>query len=364
VNTFGLPNEPQFDTMNEKFDTMNEHLRKIANTRVQEDYTMAPGSKFLMKGNRTSGFFGFVPSADFISGTALATELGITAGTAQNSDEPWIKHIVDGKIRFTPLKTFRHSIPWDAIYNAGAVYGNGGDGFLPPMGRAGLNLSIDATDNSINTTNQNFLGDKTSGMDYADTVGAIGDTLVLKGWANGANNGTFTIDSITNTKIVLSGGALVTEAGGKESRFYNQANIVTQNATVVIGGLTYRVMLFRGAADDPLDSYSDADRGSLGVENEWNRIMLPLHERAKLQNWNYPQYAGTTEYWETDLTDRDMNTHYTLGSGSHSWCQEVQDVTTWRRALRGGYGASFLRSLHSWGVLSNYGWRPVLELLG
>lgn len=352
-----LPNSAQFDTM-------NQLLEKIANTRVQEDYTQSPGSKYLLAGDRDAGFFGYVLSADFISGTALATELGITAGTAQNSDAPWIKYIVDGKIRFTPLKTFRHSIPWDAIYNAGAVYGDGGDGFLPPKGRAGVGLTIDASDNSINTTTQNFLGDQTPGMDYADTVGAVGDTLVLKGWANGANNGSFTIDSITNTKIVLSGGSLVAESGGKQSRFYNQANVVTQNATVDIGGHTYRVKLMKGAADDPTDSYADADRGALGENNEWNNIILPLHERAKLQNWNYPAYAGTTEYWGADLTDGDLNTLYTLGLGSYTWCQEVQNLTSWRRVYRGYGGASYLAAYHSWFVRTAYGLRPVLEFLG
>jgi len=354
---FNLPTKEQFDLM-------NQYLEKIANTRVQEDYTNAPGSKFLMAGDRQAGFFGFVQAADFITGDDLALALGITAGTSKDSDAPWIKYIWNGKICFTPLKTLRHSIPWNNIYNAGAVYASGDEGTLPPNGRLGTGLSIDAADNSINTTTQHFLGDKTSGMDYADTVAAVGDTVVLKGWANPENNGEFTVDSITDNKIVLSGGTLVTEAGGKESKIYKKANAVTQNATVVIGGITYRVRLMRGAADDPLDSYADSDRGSIGPENEWNAIMLPLHERAKLQNWNYPAYAGTTEYWETDLTDGDMNTHYTLASGSYSWMQEVQDSTTWRRVIRGYSGASYLIWNSSWSVLSNLGWRPVLELLG
>ena len=43
---------------------------------------------------------------------------------------------------------------------------------------AGCNdLTIDSTDNSINCTTQRFLGDKTEATDYADTVGAVGDTL-------------------------------------------------------------------------------------------------------------------------------------------------------------------------------------------
>lgn len=343
---------------------MAEALEKIANTRVQEDYTTAPGGKFLMGGDRQAGYFGFVPATDFTTGDDLALELGITAGTSQNSDVPWIKYIWNGKICFTPLKTHRHSISWNAIYEVGCVHGSGDEGLLPPNGRLGTDLSIDAADNSINTTSQHFAGDETSDMDYADTVANVGDTVVLKGWSNSANNGEFTVDSITDTKIVLSGGTLVTEAGGKESRIYPKANEVTQNTTVVINGLTYRVRLMRGAADDPLDSYSDSDRGSIGEENEWNAIMLPLHERAKTKDWNYPDYAGDTEYWGTDLTDGDMNTHYTLGSGSYSWTQEVQDNTAWRRVSRGYYGVSYLHWGLSWHVSSYRGFRPVLELIG
>ncbi len=364
MNAFGLPNEPQFDTMNEKFDTMNEHLRKIANTRVQEDYTMAPGSKFLAGGNRDAGFFGFVQAADLITGDALALEIGLSNGVSQNSDVAWIKYIYKGKICFTPLKTHRHSVTWDAIYNTGSVYASGNEGTLPPMGRMGIELTIDAADNSINTATQHFLGDKTSGMDYADAVAIVGDTVTLKGWANGANNGTFTVDSITDTKIVLSGGVLVSESANRLGKIYKTSNAVTQNRTVVIGGLTYKVRLLRGASNDPLNSSGDSDRDGIGPDDEWNAIILPLHQRAKTQSWIHPAYVGTTDYWGVDLTDEDLRTHYNFGSGSYSWCQEVRDITTWRRVYRGHVGASFLIWAHSWNVHSTYGFRPVLELLG
>lgn len=337
---------------------------KTGTGQVPADYTDAPGPKFLAGGDRDAGWFGFVRPEEFISGDALATELGITAGTSQNSDTPWIKYIIDGKICFKTLKTVRYSIPWDAIYNAGAVYGDGSIGTLPPAGRLGTELTIDASDNSINTT-AHFLGGKSSANDYYDDVGAVGDTIVLSGWTNSANNGSFTIDSITDTKIIVSGGTLVTETGSRTSKMYNDANKVTQNAQVVINGLTYRVRLMKGGANDPLDSYSSGDRGSLGDANEWNKIILPLHERAKTQNWNYPAYAGSTEYWGADLTDRDMRTHNQFGNGSYHWCQETRDdAETYRRVIRGYVGASGLAADVSWFAFSGFGWAPVLELIG
>jgi hypothetical protein len=337
-------------------------LEATANNTAVVDFSGSPGSARLYAGDTNAGFLGFVPASDFINGTDLATTLGISSGTSINYNTPWIKYIWKGKVCFTPLKPIRHSITWDAIYNAGAVFASGDEGMLPPMGRIGAGLSIDAADNSINTTTQNFLGDKSSGMDYADTVGAVGDTLVLKGWSNAANNGSFVISSITNTKIVLTGGVLVTESGGAAKRLYKSTNAVTQNKTVTIGGLIYAARLFRGASNNPTNSYADADRDSIGPDNEWNAIILPLHEHAKLQNWLYPAYAGTTEDWGVYLTDKDLITHNTFGSGSYTWCQEPQDVTSWRRVNRGAYGASDLHSHNSWYVSSNYGFRPVLEL--
>lgn len=346
----------------ENMDRMTEALEKQVAINEVVDRSGSPGNNKLLAGSKNAGFLGFVPSAEFISGTALASALGISAGTSINADTPWIKYIWKGKVCFTPLKPIRHSATWDQIYNAGAVYASGDEGTLPPMGRIGTGLSIDATDNSINTTTQSFLGDKSEGMDYADTVGTVGDTLVLKGWSNADNNKSVVIESITNTKIVVSGATLKTEAGNRLSRLYKSTNAVTQNKTVTIGDLTYAARLFRGASNDPTNSYDDADRDAIGPDNEWNAIILPLHEHAKLQNWNYSAYAGVTEDWGVYLTDKDLVTHYNHGSGSYTWCQDVRDTTSWRRVSRGGYGASLLISDYSWRVLSFFGFRPVLEL--
>lgn len=348
----------------DQFDALISAVESLAEKEVIADLSQSPGSKYLLAGTRQAGFLGFVQAADFIDGPTAALEVGIASGTPINSDTPWIKYMWKGRVCFTPLKPIRHSVTWVDIYNAGAVYASGDEGLVPPKGRIGTTLSIDATDNSINSSIGGFLGDETSNTDYADAIGQVGDTLVLKDWGNGANNGSFTIDSITDSKIVLSGGALVTESANKLGRFYNDLNDVPQNKTVVIGGLTYRVRLMTGGASDPLDSYGDGDRGLIGPECEWNSIVLPLHERAKTGSWNYPQYAGTVEDWNIGLTDLDMILHYTLGSGSYRWCQETSDLTPWRRVYRGYYGASYGDVSSSFYVDSSRTWPPVFELLG
>lgn len=346
-----------------QFDQIIEQLTKIANTRVEADYSGAPGPTFLAAGDKEAGLFGFVPQTDFVTGADVASAIGLTAGTNFNNDAPWIKLMLNNKVLFVPMRSQRYNLSWESIYNVGAVYGVGDEGFLPPKGRAGETLSIDASDNSINSSIGGFLGDSTSGDDYADTVGAIGETLRLKGWSNGANNGDFTIDSITDSKIVLSGGTLVTESGTKTGRFYKTDNMVTQDATISHNGLVYRVRLMKGGAAEPLDSYADADRGLIGGHNEYEKVILPLHEFAKTGDWRYPQYVGTVEDWGVGLTNEDLLLWSIYGSGSYRWMQETSDTTPWRRLYRGFNGASFGFHAHSFSVNSAIGWAPVLELL-
>jgi len=343
-------------------DNMLTELKRISGSFGAEDLWDTPGNQKLVEGDKDAGFFGFVTAADFINGDDLAAAIGLSAGSSQFTNTPWIKYMWKGKVCFTPLKTIRYGVDWDSIYNVGAIYASGDEGTLPPEGRLGTELTVDATDNSINTT-EHFLGDKTPTTDQYDTVGTVGETIVLDGWANVDNNGEFVIDSITDTKIVVSGGILVAEVGDRTNRLYPKANAVTQNTFINLKGFDFNVRLFNGASNDPLNSYTDPDRDSVGDKNEWNNIILPLHERAESQNWNFPNYTGTTENWRMYLSDADLMTHNQFANGSYSWCQEVRDGTqTFRRVGRGYNGASYLSADYSWNASSRIGWRPVLQL--
>ena len=45
----------------------------------------------------------------------------------------------------------------------------------------------------------------------------------------------------------------------------------------------------KGAGTNPTDSYSDATEGAAGLDNMWNKLILPLHEHAKaLGQLDYP----------------------------------------------------------------------------
>jgi hypothetical protein len=71
----------------------------------------------------TRSFYGFIPSEDLISGDELASLIGITSGTSQNSDAGWFHYELNGKTLYVSKKTFRHTISWDQINARQAVFG-------------------------------------------------------------------------------------------------------------------------------------------------------------------------------------------------------------------------------------------------
>ena len=89
-----------------------------------DDVIGAPGNRRLLAGNMQAGWFGEVPASEFITGDALASILGITAGTSQYSNEPWLKFAYKGSVLLVSKKPFRYKISWDNINAANCVYGD------------------------------------------------------------------------------------------------------------------------------------------------------------------------------------------------------------------------------------------------
>lgn len=105
----------------------------IGNTGIQKimssgsilwQKAMVPGPSTLIGGNLQAGFYGEVPAKDFITGDELARRIGLTAGTSQYSNEPWLKFSYLGKIEFAAKKPFRYRISWDNLNSANVVFGN------------------------------------------------------------------------------------------------------------------------------------------------------------------------------------------------------------------------------------------------
>ena len=357
---------------NHTYNEIGERLDTIeSNTFTSHifDDSGAPGPKSLIRGNEEAGFYGFVQPHEFgtiegnpvgreeMSASNLALALGITQGIVQNDKTAWMKFHREGDVLFHPVKPLRSRISWNHIYEAGAVYGDDTIGVNPPNGRAGSTISVDGSNGAfvIEQIEDHW---RRSGANIAN----VGDKIVARGFSNEANNGEFTVQSITDYQIVVSGN-LVTESGNKKASVHNKKDEVRQDATVTIGGNTYRVMLMRGADHDPLDSYNDSDRDLVGVNSDWNNLILPLHERAKVGDWNYKSYAGDVEDWGIGLTDETLVTHHTVGEGSYRWMQETGDTHPSRRVGRGNNGASYGFVSGSWVSDTSWGWAPALLLI-
>lgn len=225
-----------------------------------DDKIGAPGNRKLLKGNMQAGWFGEVPASDFITGDELARKVGITAGTSQYSNEPWLKFAYKGDVLLVSKKPIRHTISWDNINNANCVY-----------------------------------GDK----------------------------------------------------------------------TIQINGKTYAVMLMRGNGEDvqpnPKTMISNY-QGSCNHNSMWNKLMLPIHEKAP-SNWAYPDNVKSpTEDWGVDYTDADLITYYSHGNGAYSWCQETV-VNPSCRLVRGVLGVSPSYYDYSNRSDGSFGWRPCLKLV-
>lgn len=82
-----------------------------------------PGPQTLLFGDVLRGYFGEVSAQDFISGADLCTEIGLSAGTLQNSDAGWLKYHSDRQLVYVAKQSFRHNVSWNHINTAGAVWG-------------------------------------------------------------------------------------------------------------------------------------------------------------------------------------------------------------------------------------------------
>jgi len=76
-------------------------------------------------------FLGEITADNFITGDALASAVGLTAGDSENSNTPWLHFVLDDTELLIPKKPLRGNITWAALYNAGLVFGVDGPGAYP-----------------------------------------------------------------------------------------------------------------------------------------------------------------------------------------------------------------------------------------
>ena len=138
----------------------------------------------------------------------------------------------------------------------------------------------------------------------------------------------------------------------------NSKGAVDGSKIIEKDGVRYKVTLMKGGNGNVNDSVNGPKA------SEWNKVMLPMHERAKDQSWNFKDNVDIpTEDWGVGFTDADLHTHNSHGSGTYQWCREVYYDNASHRVFRGYAGVSYSSWATSSGTHSGYGWSPVLEVV-
>lgn len=68
-------------------------------------------------------WYGETTSAELISGDALASMVGLTAGIPQYSDDGWLHVGLDGTEMYIAKKPFRYEVNWNTLSSLNLVYG-------------------------------------------------------------------------------------------------------------------------------------------------------------------------------------------------------------------------------------------------
>lgn len=139
----------------------------------------------------------------------------------------------------------------------------------------------------------------------------------------------------------------------------DQANVVNGDEVTVINGRVFRVRLLKGLGPDTTGYVNDSHDNAATYGSEWNRLMYPV----SIDIPNYPKTSQTIDNWaHFPQDDSSDGLNISLGNGRRSWCQETNPSAPANRVYRGN-SVTYLSSNTSSTTGTNYGWRPVLELV-
>lgn len=119
-----LKEETEYIAYARKKETDTRYASEASDGKDFETPSEVPGSSTLIAGDENAGFYGEVPASELITGDDLASKIGLTSGSPQHSNEPWLKFAYDGKIQFVAKKTYRYGLSWNKIDSENAIYGD------------------------------------------------------------------------------------------------------------------------------------------------------------------------------------------------------------------------------------------------
>lgn len=120
------------------FVTSNDSDRVVSqNYRIQAVGRRGPGEQTLVQGTNELGYFGPLPSTDFININELVTRTNLrsqaTNITIAQPTPIWHKFVRKGKILFIPERPVAYNVSWQGLYSLGMVYGREDTGSNPLM---------------------------------------------------------------------------------------------------------------------------------------------------------------------------------------------------------------------------------------
>lgn len=91
-----------------------------------------PGSKHLLYGTPTLGYFGRVSTTELFTAAQVLAGTGLGAQTiASDSNLIWMKFFYNNKIIYYPSQYLVQNLTWNQLYAGGVVYGTNNTGLYP-----------------------------------------------------------------------------------------------------------------------------------------------------------------------------------------------------------------------------------------
>lgn len=123
------------------FVTLTANDRNVSqNVAIRAESRRGPGPNALQTGDYAIGYFGTVPSAEFINTADLMKAVNLTGVTPFTYAPIWLKYVRNNKICFVPNQGLvATNVSYKMLYDLGLVFGTDDAGYFKPSGSADVN---------------------------------------------------------------------------------------------------------------------------------------------------------------------------------------------------------------------------------
>lgn len=133
--------------------------------------SLPPGPQEMVASfNDSLGYYGEVPTTDFIDGAELASLVGLSVGDAVNTTAPWLKFKYNYKTLYVAKKNYRVNLSWEQLYQLGLVYGRNDTGLTPSPVGSPVNQMTTIEHNGIQYIVRLMLGATKDPADYLEST--------------------------------------------------------------------------------------------------------------------------------------------------------------------------------------------------